>query len=170
MGGRSSHFGLVLVAAVAVAAAAFIYLSSAGFPDVGATHFDARGQPNASMSRGVYRGYMTFLVIVVPLLVAGLPVWVSRRWPMLLNIPHREYWLAPERSAATVDSLRARTAVLAIAMIGLICFVHLLVLSANAGDQPELDQRMLLIGLGTFIAFMLAWIVSLYRRFRKPSA
>jgi hypothetical protein len=170
MGERSSHSGLVLVAAVAVAAAMFIYLSSAGFPDVGATHFDARGQPNASMGRGVYRGYMAFLVIVVPLLVAGLPVWVSRRWPMLLNIPNREYWLAPERRAETLTSLRTRTAVLAIAMVGLICFVHVLVMRANAGDQPELDQRPLLVGLGTFIAFMIGWIVSLYRRFRRPGA
>jgi hypothetical protein len=170
MGERSSHSGLLLVAAVAAAAAAVIYFSSAGFPDVGATHFDARGQPNASMSRGVYRGYMAFLVIVVPLLIAGLPVWVSRRWPMLLNIPHREYWLAPERSAETLASLRARTALVAIATIILIGFVHMLVLRANAGDQPELDQRMLLVGLGAFMAFMIGWIVSLYRRFRRPGA
>src|SRR4029450_10378949 len=117
MGGRSVHSGLILVAAGALAAAAFIYISSAGFPDVGATHFDARGAPNATMSRGVYRGYMAFLVIVVPLLVAALPIWVSQRWPMLLNIPNREYWLAPERSAETLASLRARTASLAVAMI-----------------------------------------------------
>lgn len=170
MSGRSGHSSLILVAVVAAAAAAFIYLSSAGFPDVGATHFDARGEPNATMSRGVYRGYMAFLVIVVPLLVAGLPVWVSRRWPMLLNIPNREYWLAPERSADTLASLRARTAFLAIAMILLISFVHLLVMRANAGDEPELDQQLLLIGLGAFLTLMIGWIVSLYRRFRRPDA
>lgn len=168
MNGSSGRSSLILVAAVAVAAAAFIYLSSAGFPDPGATHFDARGEPNASMSRGVYRGYMAFLVIVVPLLVAGLPIWVSRRWPMLLNIPNRDYWLAPERSADTLASLRARTAFLALAMILLISFVHLLVMRANAGDEPELDQRLLLIGLGTFIALVIGWIVSLFRRFRRP--
>jgi len=165
---RSSHAGLMLVAAVAAAAAAFIYFSSASFPDVGATHFDARGQANASMSRGVYRGYMAFLVIVVPLLVAGLPVWVTRRWPMLLNIPNRDHWLAPERIAETLTTLRARTALLAIVMIVLIGFVHLLVMRANAGDQPELDQRALLLGLGLFMAFMVGWIVALYRRFRRP--
>jgi hypothetical protein len=160
----------LLVVALAVAAAAFIYASSAEFPDVGATHFDAHGRANVSMSRGVYRGYMAFLAVVVPLLVAGLPVWVARRWPMLLNIPNRDYWLAPERSAETLASLRARTALLAIAMIALIGFVHLLVLRANAGDEPELDQQMLLIGLGSFIAFMIGWIVALYRRFRRPDA
>jgi hypothetical protein len=166
----SGHSGLIVVAAVAMVAAAFIHVSSSGFTDVSATHFDARGHAYPSMSRGVYRGYMTFLVVVVPLLVAGLPVWVSRRWPMLLNIPNRDYWLAPERSAETLASLRARTALLAIAMIALISYVHVLVVRANAGDEPELDQRSLLVGLATFIAFMIGWIASLYRRFRRPGA
>jgi len=89
---------------------------------------------------------------------------------MLLNIPNREYWLAPERSADTLASLRARTAFLAIAMILLISFVHLLVMRANAGDEPELDQQLLLIGLGAFLTLMIGWIVSLYRRFRRPDA
>jgi hypothetical protein len=168
MGGKSHCSALVLVAVVACVAAAFVYISSASFPDVGATHFDARGQANVMMSRGVYRGYMALLVIVVPLLIAGLPVLVSRRWPMLLNIPNREYWLAPERSTATLASLSARTALLAVAMIVLIGFVHVLVMRANAGDQPELDQRLLLIGLGSFILFILGWIASLYARFRRP--
>ncbi len=166
----SGHSGLIVVAAVAMVAAAFIHVSSSGFTDVGATHFDARGHAYPSMSRGVYRGYMTFLVVVVPLLVAGLPVWVSRRWPMLLNIPNRDYWLAPERSAETLASLRARTALLAIAMIALISYVHVLVVRANAGNEPELDQRSLLVGLATFIAFMIGWIASLYRRFWRPGA
>ena len=166
----SSYSGLVLVAALAVAASAFIYMSSSGFPDIGATHFDVRGQANASMSRSVYRAYMAFLVVVVPLLVAGLPVWVSRRWPMLLNIPNRDYWLGPERSAETLASLRARAALLAVAMIALVSFVHVLVMRANAADEPELDQRSLLVGLATFIAFMIGWIASLYRRFTRPGA
>jgi hypothetical protein len=89
---------------------------------------------------------------------------------MLLNIPNREYWLAPERSTETLASLGSRTALLAIAMIALICFVHVLVVRANAGNGPELDQRLLLTGLGTFIAFMIGWIASLYRRFRRPRA
>ena len=167
MSARNRLWFVVLLAA---AAAVAIFTTSAKFPETGATHFDVHGQANASMSRDVYRGYMTFLVVVVPLLVAGLPVWVSRRWPMLLNIPNRDYWLAPERNAATLASLGSRTAFLAIAMIALICFVHVLVMRANAGDEPELDQRLLMIGLVTFIAFMTGWIVSLYRRFRRPVA
>jgi hypothetical protein len=111
---------------------------------------------------------MVFLVVVVPLLVAGLPLLFARRWPALLNIPHREHWLAPERIDATLASLQARSALLACATILLMCFVHLLVLSANAGERPELDPRMLIVGIGLFAAFMLGWILSLWRRFKSP--
>ncbi len=165
---KPARSGLLLVAVLAVAAALFVYVTSAGFPDVGATHFDAQGRPNAAMSRAGYRGFMAFLIVVIPLMVAGLPALLARHWPMLLNIPHREYWLAPERRDETLASIRARTAVIASATILLLCFVHFLVLSANASERPELDQRMLLLGLGFFAAFMVGWIVALYRRFRLP--
>jgi hypothetical protein len=170
MGAKSRLSGIVFVIALSAAAAAFIVLTSAGFPDVGATHFDASGRPNATMSRNFYRGYMVFLVVVVPLLVAGLPALLARHWPMLLNIPNREHWLAPERIDATLASIQARTAVLASAMILLMCFVHMLVLSANAGDRPELDQGSLLIGIGLFASFTLGWILSLWRRFRSADS
>lgn len=167
MSSNSKWSGIYFVVALAAAAVVFILTTSAGFPDVGATHFDASGRPNATMSRNFYRGYMVVLVVVVPLLVAGLPVLFARRWPTLLNIPNREHWLAPERIDATLASLQARTALLACATILLMCFVHLLVLSANAGERPELDQGSLLGGIGIFAVFMLAWIVSLWRRFKS---
>lgn len=168
MGTRSNLKAFGCVAVLAAAAIAFIYVTSASFPDGGATHFDVRGQPDAAMSRNGYRGFMAFLVVVIPLLIAGLPTLFARRWPMLLNIPNREHWLAPERIEATLASIQARSALLACGSIVLVSYVHLLVMAANAGDRPELDPRGLLIGLGVFVAFMFAWIFSLWRRF-KPT-
>lgn len=98
---------------------------------------------------------------------ASLPDIAARRWPQLLNIPNREHWMAPDRVEETLSSLRTRTALLATATIGLQCLVHRLVLSANAADRPELDQQTLLVGLGLFAVFLIGWIVSLYRRFRR---
>jgi uncharacterized membrane protein len=165
---KSEFSGFVLVAALAAAAFTYVFMTSAALPEVAASHFDIRGEPNALTSRNSYRAFMAMLVLLIPLLIVGLPAFLARRWPRLLNIPHREYWLAPERIDATLSTLRKWTAVVAVATIGLQCFVHRLVLSANAADDPELDQRALLIGLGVFAAFMLASIVVLHRRFRRP--
>lgn len=166
---KSGWTPVLLVAVIAFAAYGYVFLTSEGMPDVAATHFNVQGEPNAMSSRAGYRGFMAILVLVIPLLIAGLPVAISHRWPQLLNIPHREHWMAPERIEATLSTLRVRMAVVAVATIALQCFVHRLVLDANASDSPELDQRSLLIGLSLFGAFMLGWIVSLWRRFRKSS-
>ncbi len=165
---KSELSGLALVAVLAAAAFAWVFVTSAALPAIAATHFDVRGEPNALTSRGSYRAFMGMLMILIPLMIAGLPAVLARRWPQLLNIPNREYWLVPERMESTIASLRVRTVLLAVATIGLQCFVHRLVLSANAADSPELDQRTLLIGLGAFAAFMIAWLVALYVRFRRP--
>lgn len=151
-----------------IAAAAFIVTTSAAFPDVAATRFDLRGEPSSWMDRAHYRVFMSVLVIGVPLLVAGLPGLFARRWPMLLNIPERGYWLAPERFDGTLAALRARSALLAGALILLLCFVHSLVMHANATDQPMLDHRRMFIGLGLFLAFVIGWAVALHRRFARP--
>jgi uncharacterized membrane protein len=158
---------LLIVAALAAAAITYIFLTSASLPDHPATHFNVRGEPNAAMSRDSYRAFMAFLVVVIPLLIAGIPALLARRWPMLLNIPNREFWMAPERIDATLVSIRTRTAILAAATIALQCFVHVLLMNANAAEQPRLDQQMLLIAIGTFAVFMIGWIVSLYRRFKR---
>ena len=112
-------------------------MTSARLPDVAATHFDVRGEPNALSSRDSYRGFMALLIVVIPLVIAGLPAVLARRWPQLLNIPNRKHWLTPERIEDTLSSLRARMALLAVAAIGLQCLVHRLVLAANAADRAE---------------------------------
>lgn len=162
---RAAFPGLVVVAAISSAAYAWIFVTSAILPDLAATHFDVRGEPNAMSSREGYRGFMALLVIGMPLLIAVLPAFLARRWPRLLNIPNREHWLAPERIEATLSSIGARTAILAVAVIALQCFVHWLVLQANAASRPSLDQQSLLVALILFATFVIGWIVAVYRRF-----
>lgn len=164
---NSSWTGVAVVAVLSAGAFAYVFVSSASLPDIAATHFNVRGEPNALASRNSYRAFMAILIVGIPLLIAGLPAVFARRWPQLLNIPHREHWMAPDRVEETLSSLRTRTALLATATIGLQCLVHRLVLSANAADRPELDQQTLLVGLGLFAVFLIGWIVSLYRRFRR---
>ena len=164
---NSSWSGLAAVAVLSAGAIAYVFVSSASLPDVTATHFNVRGEPNALASRNSYRAFMAILIIGIPLLIAGVPAVFARRWPQLLNIPNRAHWMAPDRVEETLSSLRTRTALLAAATIGLQCFVHRLVLSANAAERSELDQQTLLVGLGVFAAFIVGWIVSLYRRFRR---
>jgi hypothetical protein len=157
----------VQIAVLGGAALVFVTMTSAGLPEFPAAHFGAGGIPNAFMTRKGYVAFMVVFVTVVPVLVALLPVLVGRRWPNSLNIPNRDYWLAPERRPDTFEAVESRTMLLAGAMIIFICYVHWLVLQANAATPPRLDETQFMVGLGIFALFIIGWIGSFYTRFRR---
>jgi serine/threonine-protein kinase len=90
-----------------------------------------------------------------------------RYFPQFLNLPNRDYWLAPERREQTAAYLTAHTAWLA-ALLGLFALaVHLLVVRANQSVPPRLETGALLAALLAFSIVMLAWVAALARRFRR---
>ncbi len=156
-----------LVFLLAAAGLAFVVVTAARLPAIAVTRFDLGGAPNVFMTRQGYRWLMGFLVGVVPLFVAFLPALIGARWPHLLNIPNRDYWLEPERHPQTLASVGSRTRLLAAVMIVFMCFTHWLVLEANAAVPMKLAGTPLVIGVGVFLAFVIGWIVALRTRFRR---
>src|SRR5690242_12009536 len=75
----------------------FILISSRELPPIVASHFGADGVANGFMSRYAYVSFMLAVTVVTPLLVVLLPRILREISPNLLNLPHREHWLAPER-------------------------------------------------------------------------
>lgn len=163
----SARWRRPLLVLLAAAGLAFVFVTSARLPVIAATRFDLGGAPNVFMTRQGYRWLMGFLAGAVPLVVAFLPALIGRRWPQLLNIPNREYWLAPERRADTLASVESRTMLLAAVMIAFMCFTHWLVLEANAAVPMQLAGTPLVIGVGAFAIFVIGWIVALRTRFRR---
>lgn len=152
---------------VIVAAGAFVWLTSGGLPPVVASHFGPGGTANGSMAKGTYTAFMLALVVGVPLLVA-LPARLVRVLPpRLINLPHRQYWLAPERRAATLDALSSLSLQFALALAVFLCFVHWLVVRANAVQPATLAEAPLLAGLAVFGATTVAWVLVLFRRFGR---
>jgi hypothetical protein len=95
---------------------------------------------------------------------------IGRRWPQLLNIPNRDHWIAPERRTDTLAAIESRMQLLAAAMIAFICFVHWLVMRANAINPPRLDESLFFVGLGSFAVFIIGWIIAFRRRFHIDPA
>ncbi len=155
------------IALLGGAALVFVTMTSADLPEFPAAHFGADGTPNAFMTRRGYVAFMYFFVAVVPLFVSLLPVLVGRRWPNSLNIPNSDYWLGPERRPDTFATVESRTRLLAGAMIVFICYVHWLVVQANAAMPQRLDEAQFMVGLGIFALFIIGWIGSFYMRFRR---
>lgn len=147
----------------------FVYLSSSALPPVVASHFAAGGAANGFMARGTYVTLMVVLTVGLPLLFALLSSLVAKVPPNRVSLPNGDYWLAPERRAATLAFLQWHGAFLAVLIAAFLGFVHWLVLRANAVQPPLFPESAFLAALPLFLVVLAAWIGVLFLRFRRPS-
>jgi len=143
---------------VLVAYAVYVVETIAGLPDCVATHFGASGAANGWMSRDAYR---TFMLISGPV-TAFFPLLVGlamRSAPArFINLPHRDYWLAPERRDATFAWLRGHMSWLCILLLLFVSVIHWTVVVANRRTPPWLDPRGAVGIVVVLMAAMLVWI------------
>ncbi len=133
-----------------------------------ASHFDFHGEPDGWMSGGGYLAFMAAFGLTFPLFLPGL-FWITRRLPDgAMNLPHREYWLAPERRDETHAYLLRHALWLACMQMLLVIALHLLVVEANRQDPPRLSNAVWGL-LFCFIAGIAAWLVTMIRHFGPPA-
>lgn len=154
-------------AAVMLAVGMFVWLTSESLPPVVASHFGPGGGANGFSSKGAYRALMLAMVIAVPGIIASSGLLVRLLPPRLINLPNKQYWLAPERLEASLESLTTLFIALAAALAVFLGYVHWLVMRANAVQPPRLDEAAFLSGLAVIGAFIAAWLILLYRRFGR---
>jgi hypothetical protein len=148
-------------------AVGFVWLSSGNLPTIVASHFGPDGNVNGFMSRRTYMAFMLGAVVAIPMLV-GLSGHLARFLPLqLLNLPNKQYWLAPDRRAATLESISSMCVPYALVLAIFLCFVHWLVVQANAVRPPKLAQTPMLVGLAVFTIASLVWLSILFRRFGR---
>jgi len=157
----------VVFALLLAAGAAFVWWSSGSLPDPVASHFDARGTANGTLSLEAYRVFMTGLVVLVPALLYALGGLAARLPVRFVNLPNRSHWLAPERRAATLQSLSTFGAWAALATLALLCGVHALVVHANAAHPPHLDAAPVAAAVGAYLVVLLVGMFAVLRRFLR---
>ena len=159
----SSVLFLVLVACAVV----FVWFTSRFLPEVVASHFGASGAANGFMPRTFYVRFMLVFVAALPLFVVFLTTATLNSPNVRINLPHREYWLAPEQRAETIEYLRQHMARFGTMLVVFLCSVHWLVVRANAVVPPTLSSSWFIGGLVVFLVSALVWTRVLLVRFRK---
>jgi hypothetical protein len=87
-----------------------------------------------------------------------------------LNIPHKSYWLAPDRREATYDFIQRQGFIFAALLIGFIAGVHRSILIANDRSPAALPAGEVGWLAGGFLAITLLWVaIFVGRFFRKPA-
>jgi hypothetical protein len=147
---------------------AYLLTSSAQMPERVATRFGMGGEPVGWMSRTGYVRFLALFGVGFSLLLPGM-FFVIRFIPaQFINIPHRNYWLAPERRAETYSYLLRHSFWLACLSIGFVIGLHYLTMEANRQSPVQLPMHLMWLVTGGFLAGTAIWIIPLVRRFRRP--
>ncbi len=139
-----------------------------GMPPYLATHFDGGGTPNGWMSPSTFAWFMAGMWAIMT-----LSFWaprfalrrISAKW---FNLPNKEYWLAPERRAESVERIGTWLEAYGFAtLLGLVALNELL-FQVNRAMDPVLPST---FGIGFFgyIGGSLLWGIAFVRAFRVPA-
>jgi uncharacterized membrane protein len=120
-------------------------------PDRLASHFDAAGYPNGWSSKSAYFALQAFILLVATVCFAALPAWLQRAPTRLINLPNKDYWLAPERRAATLARLASTLTWFGCAALALTLTVTSLVIRVNLSRGSALPAATMWALLGTFV-------------------
>ncbi|MFN0198905.1 MAG: DUF1648 domain-containing protein [Planctomycetaceae bacterium] len=156
------------LAIFAVGYAGQILYAGRVLPDPVASHFNWRGEPDDTMSLRAYLIFMALFGVGLPGFFIGLSK-ILRMIPVsMINLPHREYWFAPERIEIAMQIFTRLMTWLACGMLVFFMGIHQLVIVANLSRPVQLPTIPFLVLLGIGFVSFLTWMAMLYRSFRIP--
>lgn len=133
-----------------------------------ASHFNAAGKANGWMTRDAQLGWQVGTVTLIAVLLQGIVLLQPRLPRELVNVPNRDFWLSPERRAATDAWVSG--VVLSIGCLVLLFFMALfhLVYQANLTPTPQLPAGLHPLSLLLLLASTGIIAATILRFARKP--
>ncbi|MEP7075331.1 MAG: DUF1648 domain-containing protein [Acidobacteriota bacterium] len=150
-----------------VAVAAFVVQMMYIYPNLPATvasHFDAAGNPNGWMTKGVFLIIEIGLIVLVVGEFLLVPRFVRRLPPSLVNMPNKEYWLAPEHIDETMEIFRSYFEVFGGVIVALFVVVNQFVYAANTA-RSNLPGSIWMV-IVAFLLFTVVWVIKFIGEFR----
>jgi uncharacterized membrane protein len=150
-----------------------IGIAQAGFfaprlPARVASHFDATGRADAWSSKESLLSVHVAMVGLLSGIFLILPLFLPRIPPSLINLPGKDYWLAPGRRAETLARFgRQLTAFGCAAMVFLLVIMHI-VFEANIHGWSRIPEKAVLALVAGFLAVVIAFTVTMLVRWRAP--
>lgn len=137
-------------------------------PDQVVSNFDYDGTPNGWTDKGSFLGSFTVMMVFTLGLFYAISWLIRRMAGRGINVPNRDYWLAPERRETTVAHVAHSLEGYGLATYGFLLWTHQLTISANLSVPPSMPAAPFWAGLGAFMLFSLVWTIRLITRFSNP--
>ena len=135
-------------------------------PETVASHFGPGGQPDGWSSKSTFLALYGVMVVVTvgPLLL--LPLFLRRIPDHLINLPNKDYWLAPERREETFRIIGVYLLWLANGTLMFLAHLMGVAMAANLEPEPRLGITSWW-SFGLYMAFVIGWTPVLLRRFYR---
>ncbi|MCB0364993.1 MAG: DUF1648 domain-containing protein [Bdellovibrionaceae bacterium] len=135
-------------------------------PEKMATHFNWEGYADGYAPRDVHMWMMLVVYGIMAFSFGLLPHVITKVPPSLVNLPRKDYWLAPVRVKATLQDIRDRMAWLGIVVFLFFMVVGHLVSEANKLSPPRLPDAFLWC-LGIFLTITVVWSIRFIRDYYR---
>lgn len=136
-------------------------------PETVASHFDINGNPNGCSSKGPFIGTYIFVMLVMLFSFLALPALFKYMPFSLINLPNKDYWLAPERKGETFQIIAEKMLSFGNATTLFLIITFQLAFEANLNTSCHFSSDTMVILFGGYILFAIVWTVTFIARFRK---
>jgi uncharacterized membrane protein len=132
-----------------------------------ASHFAADGRANGWQSREAF--FVLMLLVTSTSAIVGFlaPRQIAAKSNARINLPHRDYWLAPERRDQTMRFISATMAWFACGILFVLISGTYLALQANLAPDHLFHSEAMLVVLVGFLLGLLSILVRLVRHFQR---
>jgi len=164
-----SRLPRTIFVAIVLAAIAQCVFSFAQLPETVASHFGPSGAPNGWMSKQAFFAIYAVVIALASVVEVFPARSIAKSSTARINLPNKEYWLAPERRAETMAYFEKFFAWYGCAFLLILVLIMGLAINANLNPPPHLPSGPTLAIIVGFVAFNIAAVVQIFRRFSKIS-
>jgi uncharacterized membrane protein len=162
-----SRLPKLVFVAIAILAAIYFWSNYAQLPEVVASHFNARGVANGWQTKSTFLTFFAGAVALASFLAFGVPFLISKMPVELINLPHKEYWLAPARLDETMALLAGSFAWFSCGVLLVVTTAVNYAIGRNLHPEAQLDPPMLVYVLAGFVLFALIGSIRMLTHFAR---
>jgi len=137
-------------------------------PEIVASHFGVAGVANGWQTKGAFFAVELAVILLATVVSFGVPRMIEAMPVSFINLPHKEFWLGPERREDTLSYLRAWSASFGCGLLAFLLFVMELAYRANLCTPPHFNNAAFVPALLAFVIFDTVALVWLILHFFRP--
>src|SRR5260370_37720107 len=117
------------------------------------SHFSRGGSVNGWQTKAAFFATELAMIILATVISFGIPRIIAAAPVALINLPHKEYWLAPERREDTLAYIRVWSAWFGCGLLAFLLFAMELVFRADLRTPSQFNNAAFVPALLAFVVF-----------------